>query len=94
MTWKKDLKEFTKSKADQLDELTGIYPTETVLSKFVAMVEQKKFKQIIFEYSHTYLEVALSFLEGREIYEICAEIIKQLEESNKERKENVRLEVW
>jgi nucleoside permease NupC len=94
LTWKKDLRAFTESRADRLDELTGIYPTQTVVNKFVAFVDKELFKQIIFEFGHHYLEVALSYLESVENYETCALIIKQLEESNKERKENIKLKVW
>lgn len=92
--WKKDLKEFTKTRADRLDELTGIYPTETVLDKFVTLVEKSLYKQIIFEYGYIYLEVVLSFGEARQSYGVCAEIIKQLEEDNKTKSSPTKLEIW
>lgn len=92
--WKKDLKEFTKIRADRLDELTGIYPTETVLDKFVTLVEKSQYKQIIFEYGYIYLEVVLSFGEARQSYKVCAEIIKQLEEDNKTKSSPTKLEIW
>lgn len=93
MTWKTDLKTFTKTRSQRLGE-NGVYPDDVVLNRFVDLVEDRKFSQILFEFGKQYLEVALTFSEREEAYLVCGEIMKQLEEYNNVQGDDIKLRRW
>lgn len=57
-------------------------PKKSDLQQVLNYIEQNNYNQLLFDYGETYCLVVLDMFEKLEMYEICQEILTQIETHN------------